>query len=66
MHNASWHKSFYLKYNNSKLAKAKKRSACMSEHEPGRKHTIKAPGNHVRSRGAGSKLGVGGLIQAQW
>ena len=27
-HNASWHKSCYLKYNNSKLAKAKKRNAC--------------------------------------
>ena len=25
-HNASWHKSCHLKYNNSKLAKAKKRS----------------------------------------
>ena len=34
MHNASWHKSCHLKYNNSKLAKAKKRNACMSEQDP--------------------------------
>ena len=37
MHNASWHKSCHLKYNNSKLAKAKKRSACISDHDPERK-----------------------------
>ena len=35
-HNASWHKSCYLKYNNSKLAKAKKRHAYVSE-QPERK-----------------------------
>ena len=34
MHNASWHKSCHLKYNNSKLAKAKKRSACISDQDP--------------------------------
>ncbi len=28
MHYASWHKSCYLKYNGSKLAKLKKRSVC--------------------------------------
>ena len=39
MHNASWHKSCYLKYNNSKLAKAKKRSACISEYDSERRHS---------------------------
>ena len=37
MNNASWHKSCHLKYNNSKLEKAKKRSACISDHDPERK-----------------------------
>jgi len=40
-HNASWHKSYHLKYDYSKLAKAKKRSASMSEHDPDKKkHNI--------------------------
>ncbi len=33
MHNASWHKSCYLKYNSSKLAKVKKRSVCESDYD---------------------------------
>ncbi len=33
MHNASWHKSCYLKYNRSKLAKVKKRSVCESDYD---------------------------------
>ena len=36
MHNVSWHKSCYFKYHNSKLAKAKRRSA-RSENDPVRK-----------------------------
>jgi len=37
MQNAYWHKSCHLNYNNSMLAKAKKRSACMNEHDPDKK-----------------------------
>ncbi len=33
MHNASWYKSCYLKYNSSKLAKVKKRSVCESDYD---------------------------------
>ena len=37
-HNASWHKSCYLKYNNSKLVKAKRKSAS-SKDDPKRKRS---------------------------
>ena len=39
MHNVSWHKSCYLKYNNSKLAKACKRKSTWSEDGPERKRS---------------------------
>lgn len=36
-HSASWHKNCHLKYNNSKLKKAKKRNSCMDELESERR-----------------------------